>query len=107
LGTAPRAGEPVAALTQDAAVFKTLNQTGFGNRVQVGSSAPPRAAMSVAGDDAARKPLVLVSDFGFEAIDAGPLRTARLLEPMAMLWIHTALNRSMPVTEAFAVAWRI
>jgi predicted dinucleotide-binding enzyme len=35
--------------------------------------------------DAARKPLVpsRVSELGFQAVDAGPLRTAHLLEPMA------------------------
>src|SRR5437899_1669627 len=35
--------------------------------------------------------LGLVADLGFQAIDAGPLAIARLLEPMAMLWIHMAL----------------
>jgi 8-hydroxy-5-deazaflavin:NADPH oxidoreductase len=108
IGHRTSGGEEVAALAPDAAVFKTLNQTGFDNMMQAGSFAPVRAAMFVAGDDAAQKPVVmgLVSDLGFEAIDAGPLRIARLLEPMAMLWIHMALNHGMPVTQAFAVARR-
>ena len=29
-------------------------------------------------------------DLGFEPVDAGPLRHARLLEPLAMLWISLA-----------------
>jgi hypothetical protein len=49
--------------------------------------------MFVAGDDDAQKPAVLglVGDLGFEAVDAGPLRVARLLEPYGMLWIDQAL----------------
>jgi predicted dinucleotide-binding enzyme len=64
--------------------------------------------MYVAGDDTARKPMVLslVSDLGFQAIDAGPLRIARLLEPMAMLWIHMAVNRGEPMSCAFALTQR-
>jgi len=64
--------------------------------------------MYVAGDDDAHKPLVLslISDLGFQAIDAGPLRVARLLEPMAMLWIHMALNRGQPMSRAFALTQR-
>jgi hypothetical protein len=67
-----------------------------------GYPAPP--AMFVAGDDAARKPLVLglVADLGFEAIDAGPLRIARLLEPYAMLWIDQAVHRGAQTDNAFA-----
>ncbi|MGH8210877.1 MAG: hypothetical protein ACREU6_15055 [Steroidobacteraceae bacterium] len=34
--------------------------------------------------------LKLATDIGFEAIDAGNLVEARLLEPYAMLWIHLA-----------------
>jgi predicted dinucleotide-binding enzyme len=37
--------------------------------------------------------LGLVGELGFEAVDAGPLRIARLLEPYGMLWIDQALNR--------------
>ncbi len=50
--------------------------------------------MFVAGDDAATKPQVLglVRDLGFEAVDAGPLKIARLLEPYAMLWITLAMK---------------
>ncbi|MGI8724479.1 MAG: NADPH-dependent F420 reductase, partial [Methyloceanibacter sp.] len=46
-----------------------------------------RAAMFVAGPDGPEKQLVmsLVADVGFEALDAGPLKTARLFEPLAML----------------------
>jgi predicted dinucleotide-binding enzyme len=101
-------GERVAALAPGASVFKTLNQTGYANMQDAGAFAPLPAAMYVAGDDAARKPIVLalVTDLGFQAIDAGPLSIARLLEPMAMLWIHMAVNRGEPMTRAFALTQR-
>jgi predicted dinucleotide-binding enzyme len=56
------------------------------------------------GGDAERKPAVLglVRDLGFDAVDAGPLRIARLLEPYAMLWIHMAMNQRAPMDNAFA-----
>ncbi len=108
IGHTTSGAEQVAALAPRASVFKTLNQTGFDNMQRAKAFAPLPAAMSVAGDDAAQKPLVLslVSDLGFQAVDAGPLRIARLLEPMAMLWIHMVFNRSMPTTRAFAMTDR-
>ncbi len=108
IGHGTSGGEQVAALATGASVFKTLNQTGFANMEQARAFTPLPAAMYVAGDDTARKPLVLalVTDLGFEAIDAGPLSVARLLEPMAMLWIHMVLNRGAPLTQAFALTHR-
>ncbi len=51
--------------------------------------------MFVAGDDAEGKEtvLALVASTGFDAVDAGGLRAARLLEPLAMLWIELARKR--------------
>jgi predicted dinucleotide-binding enzyme len=108
VGYTSSGGERVASLARGASVFKTLNQTGFANMQHARDFAPVSAVMYVAGDDAARKPMVLslVSDLGFQAIDAGPLRIARLLEPMAMLWIHMAVNRGEPMSRAFALAER-
>lgn len=67
-----------------------------------------RPVMFVAGDDAARKPKVLqlAADAGFEAIDAGPLTMARLLEPLAMLWIKLAFS-GMGRDFAFALTRRM
>jgi 8-hydroxy-5-deazaflavin:NADPH oxidoreductase len=35
----------------------------------------------------------LVGVLGFEPVDAGPLKNARLLEPFAMVWIDQAMRR--------------
>lgn len=108
IGFTTSGGEQVAALARGASVFKTLNQTGFDNMQHGGAFAPLSAAMFVAGDDEAKKPLVmsLVSDLGFQAVDAGPLQAARLLEPLAMLWIHMVAKRGMAPTRAFSLAGR-
>ncbi|MEJ1935134.1 NAD(P)-binding domain-containing protein, partial [Nostoc sp. NIES-2111] len=85
LGFDTSGGEHVAGWAPGASVFKTLNQTGAEGMAQARTFAQP-PVMFVAGDDEARKPAVLslVNDLGFEAVDAGPLAQARLLEPLAM-----------------------
>jgi len=109
IGHTTSGGERVVALAPGASVFKTLNQTGFANMQHARSFTPLPAVMYVAGDDEAKKPLVLslVSDLGFQAVDAGPLLIARLLEPMAMLWIHMAINRGEPISRAFTLTNRV
>ena len=61
--------------------------------------------MFVAGDEAAGKKVVLdlVSALGFEAIDAGELTVARLVEPFAMLWIHLMARRNLGRSFAFSL----
>jgi 8-hydroxy-5-deazaflavin:NADPH oxidoreductase len=107
LGHSRSGGEQVAAWARGAAVFKTLNQTGAEN-MEKASHYPIRPVMFVAGDDEARKPIVLslITKLGFEAIDAGPLRIARLLEAYGMLWIDQALNRGRGRSFAFALTDR-
>jgi len=38
----------------------------------------------------------LVGKLGFEPVDAGPLKNARLLEPFAMVWIDHAAGGTSP-----------
>ena len=107
LGYEISAGELVAVWAAGARVFKTLNQTGAENMAEARRYATP-PVMFVAGDDDAAKPTVmtLVRDLGFEPLDGGPLRTARLLEPYAMLWIEQALKRGQGPAFAFAIERR-
>ncbi|MGH7836834.1 MAG: NADPH-dependent F420 reductase [Candidatus Binataceae bacterium] len=85
--------ESLIQYAKGASLFKTLNQTGFANMANP-IFPKDRSVMFVAGDDAAKKPIVmkLVEDLGFEAIDAGDLKISRLLEPLAMLWIHLSFS---------------
>jgi predicted dinucleotide-binding enzyme len=95
--------EQVAALASGAAVVKTMNQVGFAVMADAKHFvAPP--VMFAAGDDDAAKSLALklVGQLGFEAVDAGPLRVARLLEPFAMLWINQVMSHGAPGDNAFA-----
>lgn len=107
LGHSTSGGEQLAAWPSGAAVFKTLNQIGAQN-MDKAALFPIRPVMFVAGDDEVRKPIVLslIAKLGFEAVDAGPLRIARLLEAYGMLWIDQALNRGRAQSFAFALTDR-
>ena len=107
LGHTTSAGEQVASWARPAAVFKTLNQIGAEN-MDKAALFPVRPVMFVAGDDPSKKPIVmsLVAKLGFEPVDAGPLRIARLLEPYGMLWIDQALNRGRGQSFGFAITSR-
>jgi predicted dinucleotide-binding enzyme len=96
--------EQIAAMAPQAHLFKTFNQTGFENMADA-TAYQVRPVMFVAGDDAASKSKVmaLVDSTGFEAIDAGPLRAARLLEPLAMLWIALGRVGGMGADFAFTL----
>ena len=89
VGCTTSAGEIVASLAKGARVVKAFNTTGFHNmqNPQFGST---RLTMFYAGDDEEAKQTVkqLVADIGFTPVDAGPMKHARYLEPMAMLWIN-------------------
>jgi predicted dinucleotide-binding enzyme len=61
--------------------------------------------MFLAGDDNTAKATVaqLVSELGFEVLDAGELKSARILEPFAMVWINQALFRGLGRNWAFGI----
>ncbi len=43
---------------------------------------------------------------GFDVVDTGPLSNARLLEPLAMLWIYLAFKHGMGTEIAFKLLQR-
>jgi 8-hydroxy-5-deazaflavin:NADPH oxidoreductase len=99
--------EEVAKLAPRAKVFKAMNQVGF--EVMANPSfGGGKPVIFVAGNDPAGKKVVLelVSSLGFEAIDAGELAIARLLEPYAMLWIHLMARRNQGRNFAFSLLRR-
>jgi predicted dinucleotide-binding enzyme len=104
VGFSTSGGEFVAEWADGADVFKAMNQIGarlmdapcFGGTV--------KPVMFVCGEGK-QKPsvILLVEQLGFTVIDAGELKTARLLEPYGMLWIHLALTQKVPGDFAFAL----
>lgn len=108
IGHTTSGAEQVAEWADNARVVKSLNQVG------ADAMASPEAfsrkpVMFVAGDDADARALVqdLVADLGFDARDAGNLQVARLLEPLAMTWIHMALNAGQGRDWAFSITNRL
>lgn len=103
LGHTTSGGEIVQGWLPHAHVVKALNQVGaemMANNRQL----PHRPVMFMAGNDAAAKASVstLLSDLGFEALDAGDITKSRILEPFGMVWINQALFQGKGRTWAFA-----
>lgn len=106
-----RAGDSLAQRIQ-AAAPRTRVVKAF-NTIHFRSLADPvhptvRAAGPYCGDDEEARRLVggLVTDAGLDAIDAGPLSQAYLLEHLALLWIDLAFARDVGADTAFALLRR-
>ena len=107
LGHTTSAGEEIARWAAGAKVVKAFNTIGAQHM------ANPRfdgqsASMFICGDDAAAKKTVasLAAALGFEPVDAGPLTQARLLEPLALLWISMAYAYGQGTDIAFRLLRR-
>ena len=89
-------GEQVARWAPTARVVKALNTTGSNNMADPVIDGV-RTAMFVAGDDVEARATVagLTDELGFDTIEVGELASARLLEPLAMLWISMAFRFGM------------
>jgi NADPH-dependent F420 reductase len=107
IGHTTSAAEEIARLAGGARVVKAFNTTGWPNM------ADPRYAsqglsMMVCGDDAEAKKVTadLARQLGFEPVDVGPLRSARYLEALAMLWIDMAILQGFGTDFGFQVVRR-
>jgi predicted dinucleotide-binding enzyme len=88
LGHSTSAGAHVAAWAPGAKVVKAFNTIGAAHMADP-RFGTQRANMFLCGDDTGAKTMVagLAGDLGFDPVDCGPLTQARLLDPLAMLWI--------------------
>jgi len=107
VGTTTSAAEQVAGWARGAKVVKAFNTVGF-NIMANPAFGADRPVMFYCGDDAAAKQTVrpLVEQLGFEAVDAGPLSQARVLEPFALLWISLAYAQGQGRDIAFKLLRR-
>ena len=103
IGRTSSGAEQVAEWAPGARVCKAMNQIGAPMMDHPQVSGHP--VMFVCGDDEAAKRTTsaLVSELGFEVVDAGDLSAARLLEPYGLLWIHLALRRGYGTNFAFGI----
>jgi predicted dinucleotide-binding enzyme len=104
IGHVTSGGETVADWLPEAQVVKTLNQVGA-EIIARNDHLPARPAMFMAGDSDTAKAAVagVLRDLGFAPLDAGDLTKARLLEPLALVWINQAIMRGMGRDWALAV----
>ena len=93
LGFSDSGGEQVQRWIPSGRVVKAFNTVGAYHMVSPGFAGGP-PDMFIAGDDASAKKVVteLASSLGWSVVDLGPLRRARLLEPLAMVWIQHMID---------------
>ncbi|HEX3284188.1 MAG TPA: NAD(P)-binding domain-containing protein [Mycobacterium sp.] len=103
VGHTTSGAEKVAAWAPGARVCKAMNQIGAPMMDHPQLSIAPVMFICVDDDDAKDITGRLVTELGFETVDAGDLTLARLLEPYALIWIHLALRRGFGTNWAFGL----
>ena len=96
LGFTTSGAEELQKLLPEAKVIKAFN-TVFAQTMSTGRVKGERLTVFVAGDDSSGKNQVLglAREIGFDAVDAGPLKAARYLEPLGMLNISLGYGLKM------------
>ena len=104
VGLTTSAAEEVASTIPGAKVVKAFNTVFAQVLGQLPDKNGARVQVFYAGDDESANSSVrsLVESMGFEAVDAGPVRNARLLEPMGALNIYLGHVAGRGTDIAFA-----
>ncbi|MBL8056869.1 MAG: hypothetical protein JNK29_09240 [Anaerolineales bacterium] len=107
LGHTTSGAEQVAAWAPGARVVKAFNTPGVENMADP-HYAGQAATMLICGDDASAKAVVagLAEALGFDVADLGGLPQARLLEPLALIWIQLAIGQKQGRGIAFRLLRR-
>jgi NADPH-dependent F420 reductase len=102
VGTTTSAAEKVQLLATGAKIVKAFNTIGY-NIMADPKFGGDKAVMFYCGDHGDAKEVVkqLATELGFDALDAGPLTQARVLEPFALLWISLAYKAGFGREIAF------
>ena len=85
-------------------LFSVFERTGRGNR-EAGSGARPSLVYCGGNAKAKKVAAQLISDVGFEPIDAGPLRIARYTEPFTLLVAQLAYEGDRGPAMAYRFEW--
>lgn len=104
IGHTDSGGERVAMWAAGAHVVKALNIVDA--RLLDGQKLDEREiSIPIAGDDKDAKKLVagLISELGFDVLDAGKLEMSRLLEPLCLLMIRLSMKKSLGNEIGFRV----
>ncbi len=102
IGFSTSAGEEIAKMVPDARVVKAFNAVSSATLSKPVFNSVP-ATVFYCGDDPEAKRIVakLITDLAFEAVDSGPLKNARYLEPMAELFVQLAYAQGMGPEMAY------
>ena len=107
LGHNTSGGEQVQSWLPEARVVKTLNQVGAEIMADTSGFPVPPVQFMAGNDDKAKQVVAtLLTDLGFDPLDAGGLTKARLLEPFALTWINQALMQGKGRDWAFGAMSR-
>ena len=106
-GTITSGGELVARWAKGAKVVKAFNTIGS-NIMERTAFGNERPVLFYCSDDAEAKKVAdhLATEIGFDAMDAGPLAQARVLEPFALLWVSLAYAQGLGQDIAFKLLRR-
>ena len=102
IGFTTSGAEELQKIIPKAKVVKAFN-TVFAKNMSTGKLLGERLTVLVAGDDSVSKDTVrgLAEGIGFDAVDAGPLKSARYLEPLGMLNIILGYGLKMGTDIGF------
>jgi NADPH-dependent F420 reductase len=96
--------QEIAKRAPGAKVVKAFNTLGA-EHLQAPKFGAYKADVYIAADDQVARNVAasLARELGFDVVDVGPLRNARLLEHLAVLWVHLATQGGLGRSIAFKV----